>query len=148
MKKAITFILSLICIFSLFGCEKENISTDFEKYENDCMSIVQFILDYSGESNKNHSSYTLDLDRETIIIDDTYRSGDALKPSIKNIFKKGFTYIEVNQDCIIFWEDDGFYGWLWSDDPTKALERIKESDRPYMKSKKITDKWYEVSAKS
>lgn len=143
MKKAISFILSLICAFSLVSCQKENTSIDFENYENDCISIVQFVLDYSGELS-DHASYTLDLDQETIIIDDTYQSNDFLTPSIKNIFEKGFTYIEVNKDCMIFWEDDGFYGWLWSDDPTKALERITESDRPYMKSQKITDKWYEV----
>ena len=65
-------------------------------------------------------------------------------PSIEKILEKGFTYIEVNKDCIIFWEDNGFYGWLWSDDPIEALKHITEGDRPYMKFQKITDEWYEV----
>ena len=73
-----------------------------------------------------------------------YQSDGSLTPSIEKILKKGFTYIEVNEDCMIFWEDNGFYGWLWSCDPVESLKRITESDRPYMKSKKITHEWYEV----
>ena len=143
MKKMIALVLSLVFVFGLIGCQKSTEPNDFSDYEDACMAIVQFVLDYPHEPN-GISSYTLDMDEGCIKIDDMYQSDGSLTPSIEKILKKGFTYIEVNEDCMIFWEDNGFYGWLWSCDPVESLKRITESDRPYMKSKKITHKWYEV----
>ena len=143
MKKMMALVLSLVFVFGLIGCQKSTEPNDFSDYEDACMAIVQFVLDYPHEPN-GISSYTLDMDEGYIKIDDTYQSDGPLTPSIEKILEKGFTYIEVNEDCMIFWEDNGFYGWLWSYNPVESLKRITESDRPYMKSQKITHEWYEV----
>ena len=63
MKKLTAFILSLICIFGLVSCKKDTDYTDFLNYEKDCLSIVQFVLDYPGELGKNIPSYTLDINK-------------------------------------------------------------------------------------
>ena len=69
--------------------------------------------------------------------------------SVKAIYDKGFTYIEINDDCIIFWEDEtGYYGVLWSANPQNAIDQKKEDARPYMnmKFKKLSNEWYEIGA--
>lgn len=89
----------------------------------------------------------MNIGDDYIKIDDAIQSDEALSPSIKKIREKGFTYIEVAQDYMIFWEDEtGYYGVLWSDKPTEAISRIREDFRPHMKSRKLSKEWYEVGA--
>ena len=135
----------MFCLLGFLGCQKDAESHSFLDYEKDCEAVLQFVRGYFGELS-TLPAYTLDMDEGYIIIDHTYQSDDSLAPSIAKLLKKGFTYMEVNPEFIIFWEDNGFYGWLFSDDAEAALKRITEKDRPYMQSRKITDQWYEVRA--
>ncbi len=144
MKKIMSFVLTMLCILNLVSCKKNAVLNDFYDYEDDCMAIVQFVLGYDYPINDIISSFTIDINDGYIKIDDSYQSAESLIPSIERIREKGFTYIEMNKDFLIFWEDNGFYGWLWSHDPVESLDRITEGDRPYMKSQKITNEWYEV----
>jgi len=146
MKKLIALVFALVCLLGLAGCEKKVEHDDFSDYKEDFMAVVQFVLgyDYNNIISDRISSFTIDIDEGYIKIDDSYQSMDVLMHSIERIREKGFTYIEVNEDCMIFWEDNGFYGWLWSYEPVESLKRITESERPYMKSQKITHEWYEV----
>ena len=148
MKKLIALGLALVCVLGLASCEKKVEHDVFSDYKEDFMAVVQFVLgyDYNNIISDQISSFTIDIDEKYIKIDDSYQSTDVLMHSIEKIREKGFTYIEVNEDCMIFWEDNGFYGWLWSYEPVEALKRITEGERPYMKSQKITDEWYEVGA--
>lgn len=89
----------------------------------------------------------MDIGDDNIKIDDTFQSDEALTSSIKKIREKGFTYIEVAQDYMIFWEDEtGYYGVLWSDKLAEAISSIREDSRPYMKSRRLSKEWYEVGA--
>lgn len=72
-------------------------------------------------------------------------SDNSISDAVNALHAKGFIYAEINDDCIIFWKDyTGYYGVLYSNDPEEAIERIKEESRPYLKSKKLADDWYEI----
>ena len=145
MKKFISLTLVLFFILNLVSCKRNTVSNDFSNYKDDCTAVVQFVVgyDYSNIINDVVSTFTVDINEGYIKIDDSYKSTDNLTNSINRIREKGFTYIEVNKDYLIFWEDDGFYGWLWSQNPVEVLNNMAEGDR-YIKSQKITDEWYEV----
>ena len=146
MKKLISFVLALFCISGLSGC---NTKADFDNlfdYEDDFDAVVQFVLEYVHQRN-SVDAFTVDIGDDNIKIDDTFQSDEALTSSIKKIREKGFTYIEVAQDYMIFWEDEtGYYGVLWAEKPTEEINSIREDSRPYMKSRKLSKEWYEVGA--
>ena len=146
MKKFILLTLVLFFILNVVSCKRNTVSNDFSNYKDDCKAVVQFVVgyDYSNIINDVVSTFTVDINEGYIKIDDSYKSTDNLTNSIDRLREKGFTYIEVTENYLIFWEDNGHYGWLWSNDPVGALNDITEGDRPYIKSQKITDSWYEV----
>ena len=146
IKKLIALVLALICVLGFAGCEKKVEHNDFYDYYEDFMAVIHFVLgyDYNNIVSDQISSFTIDINEGYIKIDDSYQSTDVLMHSIEKIRKKGFTYIEVSENYMIFWEDNGFYGWLWTYESVEALECITKSECPYMKLQKITDEWYEV----
>ena len=114
MKKTVALVLSLVCIFGLIGCKNANEHSDFCDYEDNCNEVVQFVLGYdvSNIINDTISAFTIDINEGYIKIDDSYQSTDNLTNSIDRLREKGFTYIEVTKNYLIFWEDNGHYGWL------------------------------------
>ena len=146
MKKLISFVLALFCILGLSGCNTKADFDNFSDYEDDFDAVVQFVLEYAHQRNAV-DTFTVNIGDDHIKIDDAFQSDEALSPSIKKIREKGFTYIEVAQDYMIFWEDEtGYYGVLWSDKPTEAISRIREDFRPHMKSRTLSKEGYEVGA--
>ena len=146
MKKIIALLLMLVCVSGLAGCNTKADFDNFSDYEDDFDAVVQFVLEYAHQRNAV-DTFTVNIGDDHIKIDDAFQSDEALSPSIKKIREKGFTYIEVAQDYMIFWEDEtGYYGVLWSDKPTEAISGIRETSRPYMKSRKLSTEWYEVGA--
>ena len=146
MKKIIALLLMLVCVSGLAGCNTKADFDNFSDYEDDFDAVVQFVLEYAHQRNAV-DTFTVNIGDDYIKIDDVFQSDEALSPSIKKIREKGFTYIEVAQDYMIFWEDEtGYYGVLWSDKPTEAISSIREDFRPHMKSRKLSKEWYEVGA--
>lgn len=146
MKKLISFVLALFCVLGLAGCNVKADFDNFSDYEDDFEAVVQFVLEYVQQRN-SVDTFTVNIGDDHIKIDDTFQSDEALSPSIKKIREKGFTYIEVAQDYMIFWEDEtGYYGVLWAEKFTEAISSIRETFRPYMKSRKLSKEWYEVGA--
>lgn len=146
MKKLIALLLLLACVFGLAGCNTKADFDDFPDYEDDFEAVVQFVLEYVQQRDAV-DTFTVNIGDGYIKLDEAIQSDEALSPSIKKIREKGFTYIEVAQDYMIFWEDEtGYYGVLWSDKPTEAISSIREDSRPYMKSRKLSKEWYEVGA--
>ena len=128
------------------GCNTKADFDNFSDYEDDFDAVVQFVLEYVHQWN-SVDAFTVDIGDDNIKIDDTFQSDEALTSSIKKIREKGFTYIEVAQDYMIFWEDEtGYYGVLWAEKPTEEINSIREDSRPYMKSRKLSKEWYEVGA--
>ena len=146
MKKIIALLLMLVCVSGLAGCNTKADFDNFSDYEDDFDAVVQFVLEYAHQRNAV-DTFTVNIGDDYIKIDDVFQSDEALSPSIKKIREKGFTYIEVAQDYMIFWEDEtGYYGVLWSDKPTEAISSIREDFRPHMKSRKLSKEGYEVGA--
>ena len=146
MKKIIALLLMLVCVSGLAGCNTKADFDNFSDYGDDFDAVVQFVLEYAHQRNAV-DTFTVNIGDDYIKIDDAFQSDEALSPSIKKIREKGFTYIEVAQDYMIFWEDEtGYYGVLWSDKPTEAISSIREDFRPHMKSRKLSKEWYEVGA--
>ena len=128
------------------GCNTKADFDNFSDYEDDFDAVVQFVLEYVHQRN-SVDAFTVDIGDDNIKIDDTFQSDEALTSSIKKIREKGFTYIEVAQDYMIFWEDEtGYYVVLWAEKPTEEINSIREDSRPYMKSRKLSKEWYEVGA--
>ena len=146
MKKCIALLLMITCVFGLVGCNTKADFEDFSDYKDDFEAVVQFVIEYAQQRNAI-DTFILDIGDDYIKIDDAFQSDEMLSPSIKKIREKGFTYIEVSQDYMIFWEDEtGYYGVLWSNKPTEVISHIREDSRPYMKSRKLSKEFYEVGA--
>lgn len=146
MKKLVGLLLILAYVLGMAGCNTKADFDDFSDCEADFDAVVQFVLEYVHQRNAV-DTFTVNISDDYIKIDDAFQSDESLNSSIKKIREKGFTYIEVAQDYMIFWEDEtGYYGVLWSNKPTEAISNIREDSRPYMKSKKLSEEWYEVGA--
>lgn len=146
MKKILSYILVIVCILGLSGCTGKVDFSDFSEYEKDFHAVVDFVLEYTNQRNADFT-FTVDMKDGRIKVDDSFQSPDSLSESIKKISEKGFSYIEVGEDYMIFWKDEtGYYGVLWSNNPRNAISSITKGSRPYMKSRKLTDEWCEVGA--
>ena len=146
MMKKIVSLLLLTCVLGLAGCNAKADFDNFSDYEDDFETVVQFVLEYVQQRDAV-DTFTVNIDDGYIKIDEAFQSDESLSPAIKRIREKGFTYIEVAQDYMIFWEDEtGYYGVLWSGKPTEAISNIREDSRPYMKSRKLSKGFYEVGA--
>lgn len=147
MKKFVAFVLMFVCIFGMAGCQLNQPDFEnFQEYENDFVLIKNFLVDFDFDRT-DASPSIVDLSSQYLTIAGDEISDRTIVASVKTIYDKGFAYIEVTQDYMIFWEDEtGYYGVLWSDNPTEAIGRICGNSRPNMKSRKLTEEWYEVGA--
>ena len=154
MKKRIA-LLSILVVLSLgiwLGMVVWRINQptfeNFQKYEYDFVLIKNFLIDYSLARN-DASRLIVDMSNQFLTVSGEKISDSTIEDSVKTIYEKGFTYIEINHDSIIFWKDEtGYYGVLWSSNPQKAISQKVEDARPYMnmKSRKLSNEWYEIGA--
>lgn len=146
MKKLIAFVLALVCVSGLAGCRLNHPDfDDFEEYKDDFVLIKDFIIDFKSTDNDD-SLHIVDINSQFLSINGSEISDNSMEAAVKSVYDKGFTYIEINKDYIIFWEDEtGYYGVLWSKSPRKAINNFKDT-RPYSKSRKLANEWYEVGA--
>ena len=147
MKKLIALALALVCVFVLVGCHSTQLYfEDFQTYEDDFACVKNFLVDYRISCNDS-SRLIVDIGSQFLSIKGTDISDGSIEDSVKAIYDKGFTYIEIDDDYIVFWEDEtGYYGVLWSADPKESIDRIKKDSRSYLLSKKLSDEWYEIGA--
>ena len=149
MKKIVALVLAIICALGIAGCQLNKPDfEDFQEYEDDFVMVKNFLVDYNIAHNEG-SQLIVDIGSQFLSINGTDISDSSIEDAVKAIHDKGFTYIEVDIDYIIFWEDEtGYYGVLWSSNPTKAISQKEEDARPYMnmKSKKLSNEWYEIGA--
>ena len=149
MKRIIVALLVVVFMVGLAGCQLLRPDfEDFQEYEDDFVIVKNFLVDYNIAHN-DVSRLIVDIGSQFLSINGTDISDSSIEDSVKAIHDKGFTYIEMDNDYIIFWEDEtGYYGVLWSSTPKKAISQKKEDARPYMnmKSKKLSNEWYEIGA--
>ena len=149
MKRIMVFLLAIIFMIGITGCRLlQPDFEDFQEYENDFVTVKNFLVDYNFARNDT-SRLFVDIGSQFLSINGTDISDSSIEDSVKAIHDKGFTYIEMDNDYIVFWEDEtGYYGVLWSATPKKAISQKKEDAQPYMnmKSKKLSTEWYEIGA--
>ena len=149
MKRIIVFLLVVVFMVGMTGCRLiQPDFEDFQEYEDDFVMVKNFLVDYNIARNDS-SRLIVDIGNQFLSINGTDISDSSIEASVKAIHDKGFTYIEMSNDYIIFWEDEtGYYGVLWSATPKKAISQKKEDARPYMnmKSKKLSNEWHEIGA--
>ncbi len=145
VKKLIALFLTLVSVFGMTGCQLHQPNfKDFQEYESDFVLVKNFLMDYNFSGNDD-SPLIVDLNDRFLTINGEEISDSSIEDSVKAIYDKGFTYIKINDDCIIFWEDEtGYYGVLWSKNPRKSINRIVKDTRPGMKSRKLANEWYEI----
>ena len=147
MKKLIALVLAIGCALGMAGCQLNKPDfEDFQEYEDDFVAVKNFLVDFNTTHN-DAVPLIVDIGSQFLSIKGTDISDPSIEDSVKAIYDKGFSYIEMHDDYIIFWEDEtGYYGVLWSLNPKKSINLIIEDSRPYMKSKKLSNEWYEVGA--
>ncbi len=149
MKKFMALVLAIVCALGMVGCQLNKPDfEDFLEYEDYFVQVKNFLVDYNIARNDN-SRLIVNIGSQFLSINGTDISGSSIEDSVKAIRDKGFTYIEMENDYVVFWEDEtGYYGVLWSLNPKKAISQKEEDARPYMnmKSKKLSSEWYEIGA--
>lgn len=146
MKRLTALILSLVCVLGMVGCRLNQPDfSDFGEYEADFITVKNFLVDFNAYSNDG-SRLQVVIGSRFLSVAGTDISDSAIEDSVKAIYDKGFSFIEVDDDYIVFWEDEThYYGVLWSADPQNAIKQKKE-DYTNMKSKKLANEWYEIGA--
>lgn len=145
MKRVLPIVIIVVMLISFSAC-----SLTKAKFENfaDCKADFETVSDFLR-------SYYMDYDYSgsaTFDFEDGYISKDGFVISeeyaeeVKTIQQNGFTYVWVEEEHIIFWQDESkYYGVLFSEDTKTALRSVKEW-YDELKSKKLDKNWYEIGA--
>ena len=147
MKKIVALFLILASLLSVTSCRLNQPDFDnFQEYEDDFNAVKNFLLDFNITRN-DAAPLIVDLNSQFLTVAGYEISDSTIEDSVKAIYDKGFSYVEIDEDYMIFWEDEtGYYGVLWSSNPQKSIRNIVKTSRPYMKSRKLAKEWYEVGA--
>ncbi len=146
MKKYIALILSFVTFLGLAGCQFSKPTFDnFAEYRDDFSTVRDFILDCNFDLN-NTEMFTVYLNSDIVTITDKHiKDASSLLDAVNNLHTKGFTYVAVCDDYMIFWEDEtGYYGVLWSQNSERSIKRLVKESFPYRKTRKLVNEWYEV----
>lgn len=145
MKRLLCVFMIAVLLLSFSAC-----SGTKAKFENfaDCKA------DFETVSNFLHSCYVDnhysgsatfefidgDIWKDSLVVSEEYAE------ELKTLQQNGFTYAWVEEDNIIFWQDETkAYGVLFSENSKAALETVKEW-YDGLKSKKLDENWYEIGA--
>lgn len=152
MKKMLSLLLIAFLLIHLTGCHLHKPTfEDFSEYLDSFIVVRDYILaNLPTLGNDNSSSdylLTVRLNDEILSISSNKpANGSELLAAVKELNEKGFSFVNVELDYMIFWEDETrYYGVLWSSNPKSAINAINE---PHMnvKSRKLEKEWYEVGA--
>lgn len=142
----------LLCVFmiatlllsfsacSLTKAKFENFAdckADFETVSN---FLRSYYIDYDYSGSATFDFEDGNISKDGFVISEEYAE------EVKTIQQNGFTYVWVEEDHIIFWQDESkYYGVLFSEDTKTALRSVKEW-YDELKSKKLDKNWYEIGA--
>ncbi len=73
MKKFISLLLMLLCVFGLVGCNTKADFDDFSDYKDDFDAVVQFVLEYVRQRNAV-DTFFVDIGEDGIKIDAEFQS--------------------------------------------------------------------------
>lgn len=139
----IFMIATLLLSFSACALTKARFE-NFADCKGDFETVSDFLHSYYMD-NAYSGSATFDFEDGKISKDGFVISEEYVK-EVKTIQENGFTYVWVEEEHIIFWQDETrYYGVLFSEDPKTALRSVKEW-YDELKSKKLDKNWYEIGA--
>lgn len=152
MKKMLSLLLAAFLLIHLTGCHLYKPTfEDFSEYLDSFIVVRDYILaTLPTLGNDNSSSdylLTVHLNEEILSISSNKPIyGSELLAAVKELNEKGFSFVNVELDYMIFWEDETrYYGVLWSSDPKSAIKAINEPPMN-VKARKLEKEWYEVGA--
>lgn len=116
---------------------------NFGEYRDAFITVRDFILD-CGTSTPS----TVSLNEDILSISDHKPKDEtALLEAVEKLKNKGFSYVWIGDDYLIFWEDETqYYGVLWSLEPKVSMRSIREDSYSTIKFRKLTKEWYEIGA--
>jgi len=145
MKRVLPIVIIVVMLISFSACASRK-----AKFENfaDCKAVFETVSnflrsyyvdqDYSGSATFDCGDGN--IKKDGFVISEEYAE------EVKTIQQNGFTYVWVEEDHIIFWQDESkYYGVLFSEEPKTALRSVKEW-YDELKSKKLDKNWYEIGA--
>jgi hypothetical protein len=110
---------------------------DFETVSN---YLRSYYVDYDCSGSATFEFVDGEIWKDCFVVSEEYAE------EIKTIQQNGFTYAWVEEDSVIFWENETrYYGLLFSEKPKAALKSVKEW-YDELKSKKLDKNWYEIGA--
>lgn len=145
MKRIIPILITIILLISFPSCALKG--ARFENFA-DCKADFETVSNFLRSCYKDNAysgSATFDFEDGNILKDGVVFSEQFVK-EIQTIQQNGFSYAWVEENYIIFWEDETrYYGVLFSENPKTALNSVKQW-YDELKSKKLDKNWYEIGA--
>ncbi len=143
MKRLLSVLIVISMLLSLSACISSN--TKFENFA-DCKDDFETISDFLR-------SYFLDNACSALVLFD-FQEGKILRDGVvvsdgyleetETIQNKGFSFVWVQEEYMIFWEDETkYYGVLFSENAKIAINSVK-GWYAEMQSKKLDKNWYEI----
>lgn len=145
MKRVLSALFCLIIVFSFSACTTSKV--DFENFtecKEDFETVSKFLRTYYI-ANASNESVVFDF-RDGNIAEGGTIVSDEYYDEIVTIVERGFSYAWVEEDYIIFWEDEmKKYGVLFSENPKTAIVSVKKWYKE-LQSRKLEKNWYEIGA--
>ena len=145
MKRVLPIVIIVIMLISLPACSLTKARfKNFADCKADFETVSDFLCSYYVDQDYSGSATFEFIDgniwKDSLVVSEEYAE------EIRTIQQNGFTYVWVEEDHIIFWQDETkAYGVLFSENPKAALETVKEW-YDGLKSKKLDENWYEIGA--
>lgn len=145
MKRILCVFMVAVLLLSFSACAGRK--TDFENFSDckaDFETVSNYLRSYYVDYDCSGSATFEFVDGE--IWKDCFAVSEEYAEEINTIQQNGFTYAWVEEDSVIFWQDETrYYGLLFSEKPKAALKSVKEW-YDGLKSKKLDKNWYEIGA--
>ncbi len=145
MKRVLPIVIIVIMLISFSACASRKAKFEnFADCKADFETVSNFLRSYYVDQDYSGSA-TFDFE-DGNISKDGFVISEKYAEELKTLQQNGFTYAWVEEDNIIFWQDETkAYGVLFSENPKAALETVKEW-YDGLKSKKLDENWYEIGA--
>ena len=145
MKRVLPIVIIVVMLISFSACASRKAKFEnFADCKADFETVSNFLRSYYVDQDYSGSATFEFIDgniwKDSLVVSEEYAE------EIKTIQQNGFTYVWVEEEHTIFWQDETkYYGVLFSEDPKAALRSVKEW-YDELKSKKLDKNWYEIGA--
>ena len=145
MKRVLPIVIIVVMLISFSACASRKAKFEnFADCKADFETVSNFLRSYYVDQDYSGSATFEFIDgniwKDSLVVSEEYAE------EIKTIQQNGFTYVWVEEEHTIFWQDETkAYGVLFSEDPKAALRSVKEW-YDELKSKKLDKNWYEIGA--